>query len=114
MRLKPECAGGDGRIDPGVLPPCGFIAAVMHLAMVSSAQGNGVLIADFASECPALGKSKVVGIRGSAAANQTRVLGNSFDVISVTNPAWLRQGQHALIDRLGSRAMLCLSCARSR
>jgi hypothetical protein len=29
-------ARGDGRIDPGVLPPRGFVAALVHRAMVSS------------------------------------------------------------------------------
>ena len=62
MRLKPECARGDARIDPGVVPPSGFFAAVVQGAMVSSTQGNGVFIADFASKGPALGKSKVVCI----------------------------------------------------
>lgn len=62
MRLKPECACGNARIDPGVLPPSGFVAAVVQGAMVSSTQGNGVFIADFASKGPALGKSKVVCI----------------------------------------------------
>ena len=54
--------------------------------MVSSAQGNGELIADFTAEGPILGKSEVVGIRGSATANQTTVLGDSFDVNAVTDP----------------------------
>ena len=82
--------------------------------MVSSTQGNGELIADFTAEGPILGKSEVVGIRGSATANQTTVLGDSFDVNAVTDPTRFRQGQHALIDCLWSRAMLCLPCARSR
>jgi hypothetical protein len=37
MRLKPQRAGGDGRIKPGILPPCSFIATAVHLAMVPSA-----------------------------------------------------------------------------
>jgi len=64
----------------------------MDLAMVPTAQWNGVLVADLSAECPALGKSEVVGIRGSATANETRVLGNRFDVIAVTNPTRLWQG----------------------
>ena len=59
----------------------------MHLAMVSWAQWNGVLIADLSPKGAALGKPQVVGMRGSATANQTRVLSDSPDVISVTNPA---------------------------
>ncbi len=92
MGVQPQYAGREGRINSDALPPRGFIAATMDLAMVSAAQWNGVLIADLSAECPALGKSEVVGIRGSATANQTRVLGDSFDVIAVTNPARLWQG----------------------
>ncbi len=55
--------------------------------MVSATQWNGVLIADLTAEGATLGKSEVVGIRGTSPANKTRVLGDSFDVISVTNPA---------------------------
>ncbi len=46
--------------------------------MVSTAQWNGVLVANLSSERTALGKSEVVGIRGSATTNQTGVLGNRF------------------------------------
>ncbi len=34
------------------------------------------------------------------------MLGHSFDEIAVTDPTRFRQGQHALIDRLGSRDAL--------
>ena len=81
--------------------------------MVSTAQWNGVLVADPSSECTALRKSEVVGIRGAATANETRMLGDSFDVIAVTDPTRLRKAQHALIDRLRSRATFCLPCVRS-
>jgi hypothetical protein len=110
MRVQPQRAGTDGRINPGVPPPRGFIAAVMDLAMVASTQGDGKLITDLSTECPALGESEVMSIRGSAPANETGVLGNSFDVISVTNPAWLWQCQRAFIDPLRSRPILCVFC----
>ena len=64
MRFEPQCAGGGGRIHPDVSPPGGFIATVMNLAMVSSTQWDGELIADLPPECPALRKSEMVGIRG--------------------------------------------------
>ena len=86
------------------------MAAVMYLAMVSSTQGNGVLIADLAPEGPTLGKPEVVGIGGSATANETRVPGDRFDVISITNPAGLRQCQRAFIDPLRSYPIPCLCC----
>jgi len=76
--------------------------------MVSPAQWDRELIAHLAAECTALRNSEVVGVRGSATANQTRMLGDSLDVIPVTNPAWLRKAQYALIDRLGPRLILWL------
>ena len=59
--------------------------------MVSLAQWNGVLVADPSAECAALRKSQVVGIRRAATANQTRVLGDSFDVIAVTDSTRFRK-----------------------
>ncbi len=73
-------------------------------------QWDRELIADLAAERSALREAQVVGVRGPSAANQTRLLGNRFDMIAVTNPTRLRQGQHALIDHLGPR--LLLWCAR--
>lgn len=46
MRFKPECAGGNSRINPAVPPPSGFITAAMNLAMLASTQWDGELIAD--------------------------------------------------------------------
>ncbi len=76
MGVQPQCAGCDGRINTGIPPPRGFIAATVHLAMVSSTQGNSVLITDLAPEGPALRKSEMMGIRGSATANETRMSGD--------------------------------------
>ena len=92
MRFEPECARRESRIGPNVPPPCGFIAAAMDFAMVPSAQWNGVLITDLATECSALGKAEVVGIGGAATANQARVLRNSSHVIAVAYPARLWPG----------------------
>ena len=70
----------------------------MDLAVVAATQGDGELVADLTGECSALGKSEMVGIGGSATANETRVLGNKSHMNAVTYPARLRQGRHALID----------------
>jgi hypothetical protein len=53
-----------------------------------------------------LREPQVMGVRRFSATNQTRVLGNRFDVAPVTNAARLRQGQHALIDHFGPRPLL--------
>jgi hypothetical protein len=39
-----------------------------------------------------------MGIRGSATANQTGLLGHISDVLAVTNATRLRQREHALIN----------------
>ena len=113
MRFEPQRAGRNGRINSDLPPPRGFVAATMHLAMVPSTQGHGELIADLAPERPALRKAQVMGIRGLATANQTRLLGHMSDVIAVPNPARLRQGQRALIDHLRSRPVLRLRWMRA-
>ena len=82
MRLEPQHAGRNGGIKPDFLPPRGFITAAMHLAMVPSTQGDGELIADLATKRPALRKAQVMGIRGLATANQTRLLGHMSDVVA--------------------------------
>ncbi len=59
---------------------------------------HGELIADLATKRSALCEAQVVGITGPSTADEARLLGYVSDVIPVTNPAWLRQGQNALID----------------
>jgi hypothetical protein len=87
MRLQPQRAGGNGWIDTSLLLPSGFITTAMDLTVVTAAQRDGELVADLSTECPALRVSEVVGIRRTSPANKTRVLGDSFDVISITNPS---------------------------
>jgi len=69
MCVEPQRAGGNGWIKPDFLPPRGFIAAAVHLAMMPTTQGHGELIADLATECPALGEAQMVRVRRDAAAD---------------------------------------------
>ena len=62
MRLQPQRAGGDGRIDTGLFPPCGFIATAMDLTVMAPAQRHGELIADFAPERAVLREAQMMGI----------------------------------------------------
>ena len=62
MRFKPQCARGNGRINPRISPPGGFTAAVMNFPMVSATQRDGEFVANLPPECPALRKSEMVGI----------------------------------------------------
>jgi hypothetical protein len=62
MRLQPQRAGGNGRIDPNFPPPCSFVAATVDLAMVSATERDGELIADLATECPPLSEPQMVRV----------------------------------------------------
>ena len=76
MPLQPENPSRGGRIDASLVPPHGFIAAAMHLAMMSPAQGYRKLVADLAAKGRRLGKAQLVGIGGMASTDQTRLFGN--------------------------------------
>jgi hypothetical protein len=57
MTFKPQSAGNDYRINPSIPPPFGFIAATVQLAVVTSTQWHGELIAWLAPKCPRLRES---------------------------------------------------------
>jgi hypothetical protein len=40
IRLQPEPASNDRRVDAGIFPPANFIAAAVHLAMMSRHNGT--------------------------------------------------------------------------
>ena len=69
MRFEPQDACRNGRIYPYLPPPSSFVAKAMHLAMMSTTQGDGELITDLSAECPALRTAQVVGVAGLAATN---------------------------------------------
>jgi hypothetical protein len=100
MCLKPQRASRDDRIDPGFAPPRRFITAAVNLAMVTSTQWNGELVADLAPKCPALRESEMMGVCRQAAANETRMPGNEFDMMLVANAPRLRPGQRTFVDTL--------------
>ena len=93
MRLQPQRAGSNGRINASIFPPSDFIATAMDLAMMAAAQRHGELIADLAPERWVLREAQVVSIRGLPAANQAGLLGNCLDVGSVAKAARLRDSQ---------------------
>ena len=99
MRFQPQHPGCDGRIKPCGFPPGGFVAAAVNLAMMSPAQRHRELIADLAPQGSALREAQMMGIRRLPAANEAGLLRHISDVVAVTNPAWLRQRQGALVDR---------------
>ena len=90
MRLQPQAASSGGWIDTNLVPPRRFIATAMDLTMVSATERDRELVADFAAERRCLGKAQMMGIGGTAAADEARLLGYRFDVVTVTNPPGCR------------------------
>jgi hypothetical protein len=50
MAFQPQGAGGKGRINARLFPPCRFIATAVNLPMMATTQGHSELIADFAAK----------------------------------------------------------------
>ena len=74
----------------------------MDLTVVSPTQRHGELIAHFAAERAVLREPQMMGIRGSAAANQARLFGHELDVLLVAKAARLGMNQLALVDAPGT------------
>jgi hypothetical protein len=100
MCFEPQRTRNHGCIDLMPFPPGRFITAAVDFPMVSATHWYGELIAHFAGQGAALCKSQVVGIGRPSPANKAGLLGNEFDVIAIANPARLRQGERAFVDRL--------------
>jgi hypothetical protein len=102
MGFQPMGARRDSRIDTGFLPPCGFIATAMNLAVMAPAQRYGELITDLAAKRRRLRKSQMVSISRTSAADQTWLFGNCFDMLAVANPPRRRQRQYTFVHDRGS------------
>jgi hypothetical protein len=66
----PKLACDPEWIDPDVVPPRRFIAAVVDLTMMLPAKRNRELVTDLAAARAHLGKAKVMGIGGTRAAEK--------------------------------------------
>jgi len=89
MAAKPKRSSSDGWIDPSRLPPRGFIATAMNLAVVSTAQWHGELVAGLAAKRPMLSKAQMMRIGRRSTAYQTGLLDDKPHVLAVAYPAWL-------------------------
>ena len=72
----------------------------MHRAMMPAAEGDRELIADLAAERTGLRKSEVVGVRGLAAADETRLLGDIAQMLPVAIAPRGSDREDALVDAL--------------
>ena len=62
MGLNPQRTGCCERIDSCSAPPGRFVAVAMKLTMMSTAKGNGELVADLATKCSLLREAQMMGI----------------------------------------------------
>jgi hypothetical protein len=89
MRLAPERSGNFQHINSKAAPPSRFIAVTVELAMMTTAQRNGELVAHFAGERAALCEPKVVGIGRKPTAHKARLACHQPDVIAIAYPPGL-------------------------
>src|SRR5262245_40261279 len=82
-RLLPEPASNLDRVNTGVPPPRALVARAMHRTMMPAAERDRELIADLAAEGTGLREPEMMGVRGLAAAQQTRLLGDVAKVLPV-------------------------------
>src|SRR5262245_4462308 len=70
----------------------------MHRAVMPPTERDCELIADLAPKRARLGASEVVGIRGLAAAEETRLLGDIAQMLPAAIATWRREREDALVD----------------
>src|SRR5665213_1386742 len=71
MRFVPKLRCHGERIDPQVMPPGAFIAGVVKLAMMGTAERTSKLVADLAAKRFWLGEADVVRVGEKCAAEKT-------------------------------------------
>ena len=69
---------------------------------MNPAQGHRELVADLQPHRPRLGESKVVGVGGASAADQTRLRRHEFEMGFIAQPSRLAEGEVAFVDFGGS------------
>src|ERR1700746_2831076 len=68
--------------------------------MVASAELDSELVTDLAAQRAGLGESKMVGVRGLAAAHEARLLGDIAKVLAAAIATRGRDREDALVDTL--------------
>jgi hypothetical protein len=73
MRLFPKPLGDLQWFEIELLPPSHFIAGLMQLPVMTAAERDGKLVADFEAKRSGLGKPQVMRIGWLPAADETRL-----------------------------------------
>ena len=74
--------------------------------MVTATERNSEFVADLSCHRPVLRKTKMMGVSGTPAAYQTRLLRHKLDVFAITHTAHFRQLQLAFVYLLRLRSLL--------
>jgi hypothetical protein len=98
VRLFPKLVCDRQGIDFQIFPPGQFIAGLMQLSMMASAEGYSELVADFKPEGSGLRKPQVMRVAGLPAAHEARLRGNEPQMGLVTQPLGLADGKKAFVD----------------
>src|SRR5262245_47527511 len=96
----PEPAGNLDRVKAGLPPPRALVMGAMHRTMMPATKRDRELIADLAAERARLGETEMMGVRGLAAAHQTRLLGDVAKVLAVAIATRRSDREDALVDAL--------------
>ena len=113
MGLFPKLAGDGEGIDFECLPPNHFVASVVQLSMMPSAEGHREFIADFDAQRPRLCKAQMMGVAWVPPANETRLGCNKAEMRLIAATFGLGQGESTLVD-FARRGVRYLRCNRGR
>jgi hypothetical protein len=98
MSLSPKILRDRKRIDLQVLPPGDFVARLMQLPVVTTAEWHRKFIADFQANATCLGKSKMMRIARLSTTDHTRLRCDKLQMRLVSQPLGLGNGELALVD----------------
>ena len=73
MRLVPKLFGDLQRLDFEVFPPVHFIAGLMQLSVMTAAERNSELVADFETNGPGLGEPQMMWVTWLPPADEARL-----------------------------------------
>ena len=88
MRLFPQLSGRLQNVDFLLLPPVDFVAGLVQLPVMSAAEGDGELVADFHADGAGLGEAQVVGVGWLPAADETGLGRHKPQVSPVSYSLW--------------------------
>ena len=94
----PELASNLDRVDPHIVPPRRFVAAVVDLTVMFAAERNRKFVADLSAECAHLGETEMMRIGRTRAAKKAGLCADMAEVGLVANASRLAKRKRALVD----------------